>query len=183
MSGSRCTDTLRVQHIGGLALLLLAPALLAAGVFIGDLQAASRVKVLAGEETVVVAEAGLAFDARIDTGAGISSVHAEDIEVLGGDPVEAARNVGRLVRFTLVNEHGARATLTSRIERVRNIRTGDCKEARYHVLLTLAHGGRSQRVLVNLNDRSYSPNRLLVGRNWLSRGYLVDVSRQTGGEE
>lgn len=163
--------------------LLMVPVLLAAGVFIGDLQADSRVEVLAGEETIIVAEAGLAFRARLDTGAGISSVHAEDIEVLGGDPLEPARNLGRLVRFTLVNEQGAEATLTSRIERVRDIRTGDCSEARYHVYLSLAHGGRSQRVLVNLNDRSYSPNRLLVGRNWLARGYLVDVGRRGGGED
>ncbi len=175
-------DTNGVSRIGWLAL-LMGPVLLAAGVFIGDLQADSRVEVLAGEETLIVAEVGLAFRARMDTGAGVSSVHAEDIEVLGGDPLEPARNLGRLVRFTLVNEEGASATLTSRIERVRSIRTGDCSEARYHVHLTLAHGGRSQRVLVNLNDRSYSPHRLLVGRNWLARGYLVDVGRHAGGAE
>jgi hypothetical protein len=175
--GSRPASTARTPVL--LALLLCLPV---AGFLIGDLQAASRALVLAGEEEIVIAEAGIAFRARMDTGAGISSIHAEDIEVLGGESADPQQHHGRMVRFTLVNENDARATITTRIERVRSIRTGDCEKSRYHVYLTLTHGGRSERVLVNLNDRSYSPNRLLVGRNWLRQGFLVDVSRNTGGK-
>lgn len=160
---------------------LLGAALLLAVYGMGRLQSrAPANEVLAGVEPIVVTEAGIVFEARMDTGAAISSVHAEDIEVIDGHPTELAQNRGKFVKFTLVNERKARARLKARIEEVQMIRTGDCREYRYHVYLTLAHRGRGQRVLVNLNDRHYSSQRMLIGRNWLEAGYVVDIRRDPG---
>jgi hypothetical protein len=156
---------------------LLALALLLLGLFLGHSPRVREREVLAGVEQMVVTEAGIVFAARLDTGAAISSIHAENIEVVDGDPADLARNKGKYVKFTLVNERKARARLKARIEDVQMIRTGDCREYRYHVYLTVAYRGRGQRVLVNLNNRDYAAQRMLVGRNWLEQGYVVDVSR------
>jgi hypothetical protein len=43
------------------------------------------------------------------------------------------------------------------------------------VWLTLAAGGVRKPILVNLRDRSAMKHKLLVGRDWLARDFLVDV--------
>ena len=58
---------------------------------------------------------------------------------------------------------------------VKSVRTGDCREWRYHVYLTLIFHGREERLLVNLNDRSASSEKMLVGRDFLEHGYAVQV--------
>ncbi|MEQ8231493.1 MAG: RimK/LysX family protein [Gammaproteobacteria bacterium] len=122
---------------------------------------------------VVVAEAGMAFDARLDTGATVSSIHAEDIVVAGGRTSPGRDDVGRTVHFVLVNAAGERRALQAPIALVRGIRMADCREVRYHVWLTIVHRGRALRVLANLNDRSGAADKLLLGRNWLRHGYAV----------
>lgn len=122
---------------------------------------------------VEVDEAGLAFTARLDTGAVVSSINAEGVTVMGGGPIPAASDVGKLASFVLVNERGERKTLTAPIAQVRGIRMADCREVRYHVYLTVRHRGRAHRILTNLNDRSRATEKLLLGRNWLQHGYAV----------
>lgn len=122
---------------------------------------------------VAVVEADLVFSARLDTGAVVSSINAHDIAVIDGGALPSRSDTGKQVRFTLVNEHGERRTLTARVAQVRGIRTADCREVRYHVYLTINYRGRSERVLTNLNDRSQAADKLLLGRNWLHQGYAV----------
>lgn len=129
--------------------------------------------VLSPRETVTVVEAGMQFNARLDTGAVVSSINAHDIEVVGGSGRPSREDVGREIRFTLVNDSGERRELTARIEQVRGIRSADCREVRYHVNLTVEFRGRRHRVLANLNDRSRAGDKLLLGRNWLRHGYAV----------
>lgn len=129
--------------------------------------------VLAPVEPVRVVEAGLGYRARLDTGAVVSSIHAEDIEVRGGAPVPGVQDVGKPVRFVLVNEAGERRAVVAEVAQVRGVRMADCREVRYHVHLTIQHRGRAHRVLVNLNDRSQAGDKLLLGRNWLRQGYAV----------
>jgi len=123
--------------------------------------------------SVWVSEADLGFEARLDTGAMVSSINAHDIVVIGGGPRPAASDVGKAVRFALINGTGERRELTARIEQVRGVRMADCREVRYHVFLTIEHRGRAVRVLTNLNDRSQAGDKLLLGRNWLHHGYTV----------
>lgn len=132
---------------------------------------------LSAIEPVYIGEAALQFSARLDTGATVSSINARDIEVVGGSGSPQRTDVGKRVRFTVENATGQNARIEATIDQVRGIQTSDCRELRYHVYLTVVHAGKSHRVLINLNDRSRSKDKLLLGRNWLRRGFVVDVSR------
>lgn len=121
---------------------------------------------IGARETVQVVEAGLAFDARIDTGAAASALHARDLEILG-----------REVRFTVANERGEQRTLTLPIADVAEVRTAQGIDRRPRVALHLALGGVEKRVLVSLRDRSAMRHKLLVGRDFLAGDFVVDVSR------
>ncbi len=122
---------------------------------------------------VDVAEADLIFSARLDTGAVVSSINAEQVMVLGGGPQPSASDAGKQVSFVVVNERGERRKLTAPIAQVRGIRMADCREVRYHVYLTVRYRGRAHRILTNLNDRTQATDKLLLGRNWLRHGYAV----------
>lgn len=67
--------------------------------------------------------------------------------------------------------------MESKIEQVRGIATSDCGEIRYHVCLTVVRRGGRYRLLMNLNDRLRSKDKLLLGRNWLRHGFVVDVTK------
>ncbi|MCP5199464.1 MAG: ATP-dependent zinc protease [Gammaproteobacteria bacterium] len=144
---------------------------LVAGYTLGVGNAARRV--LDPVVMVRIGEAGLDFRARLDTGAVVSSINAHDLEVVGGSGRPALDDIGREIRFTLVNDAGEQRRLGARIEQVRGIRMADCREVRYHVYLTVFFRGHAYRVLTNLNDRSKAGDKLLLGRNWLYHGYAV----------
>lgn len=126
---------------------------------------------------VSIVEAGLDFDARLDTGATVSSINAREIEVVGSSTLPSAGDTGKQIRFTLDNGRGESRRIEATIEQVRGIKTSDCQELRYHVYLTVRHRGASYRLLMNLNDRSGSKDKLLLGRNWLRHGFSVDVTK------
>ncbi len=132
---------------------------------------------LAAKEPVFIDEAALEFSARFDTGATISSINARDIEVVGGSGTPQRSDKGKRVRFTVENAAGQNARVEATVDQVRGIATADCRELRYHVYLTVVYGGASYRLLMNLNDRRDSKDKLLLGRNWLRHGFVVDVSR------
>ncbi len=136
-----------------------------------------RAERLSAVEQVFIDEAALAFVARLDTGATVSSINARDIEVVGGSGTPQRSDAGKRVRFTLENSVGENARVEATIDQVRGIATSDCRELRYHVYLTVVHDGEPYRILMNLNDRSRSKDKMLLGRNWLRHGFVVDVSR------
>ncbi len=135
-------------------------------------------KILPPLEKVVVEEAELEFVARLDTGATVSSINAQQIAVIGGGDEPSREDAGKMASFTLVNRDGEQRQVTAKIEEVRGIRTADCRELRYHVYLTVQHRGKAYRVLTNLNDRSRSGEKLLLGRNWLNFGFAVDPRKE-----
>ncbi len=133
-------------------------------------------RLVATHERVQVVDGPIGFLALMDSGATVSSIHARDVEVIDGDATDPARNLGRTVRFTLENEAGRTVTLERPVALVKRIRTGDCREWRYHVRLEVEFRGERRRILVNLNDRGRAPERLLLGRNWLGHGYVIAVA-------
>ncbi|MFT4582771.1 MAG: hypothetical protein ACI915_001068 [Gammaproteobacteria bacterium] len=145
------------------------------GVLISIVWAASLP--LAALEPVIIKEADLTFTARLDTGATISSINARDIEVTGGTGTPQRTDEGKNVQFTVENDLGEAVRIETSIAQVRGIKTSDCSELRYHVYLTVEHDGAVYHVLMNLNDRRGSRDKLLLGRNWLRHGFVVDVSR------
>ncbi len=134
-------------------------------------------KMVVGETArITVAEAGLEFPARIDTGARVTSIHAPDIQVAGGAENHRA-NKGKPVTFRIINADGGERVLESTIVDVSSVRNAQGTEYRYVVELTLVWEGFEKRVQVNLRDRGAMTYKLLIGRNWLADDFLVDVDR------
>ncbi len=128
--------------------------------------------VLGPVATARVVEADLVFEARVDTGAEASSVHATGIEI-----VPATDDAGPRVRFVVENGSGQRATLVRPLADVAEVRGAGGTERRFRVPLTLAIGDVEAPVLVTLRDRSSMRHRLLVGRDVLEGRFVVDVDR------
>ncbi len=127
----------------------------------------SRV-VLGWKEIVRLEGNGFRIDAKLDTGADNSSVHAENIE-------EFERNDQTWVRFVVVNEKGERKELEKPVVRMVRIRQheGDA-DRRYVVKMTLSLGRLTKEVDVNLADRTRFDVPLLLGRSFLFPEILVD---------
>ncbi|TKB48467.1 hypothetical protein FCL40_12210 [Ferrimonas sediminicola] len=126
-------------------------------------------------ERVQVGTGATEFLARVDTGAALSSLHASDIHLLhsGSQP---------LVRFTTENRRGDRLTLTLAVVDIIKVRSAQGSERRYVVWLPVRFRGSQRSIRVNLRDRGNMSYRLLLGRNWLSGHYLVDVDRPPSQE-
>ena len=153
-------------------LALLGIALISAGGFALGQRWALR-NTLPAAVPVTIGESGQTFNARLDTGAVVSSINAHELKVLDSEGPPSARDTGKMISFVLINERGERHPLIAPIAQVRGIRSADCREIRYHVYLTVQFRGQDYRVLTNLNDRSNAGDMLLLGRNWLRNGFAV----------
>lgn len=125
-----------------------------------------------------VSETRLIYDARIDTGAVNTSLHAFDLEVEGGSAKKMKDNVGRVLLFTTQNGEGETQRLSAPIVKTSTVSNSQGKETRYMVNLDVGYKGQERQVLVNLRDRSHMDYKLLIGRNWLKGKYVVDVSEK-----
>ncbi|MGB5440526.1 MAG: RimK/LysX family protein [Gammaproteobacteria bacterium] len=115
---------------------------------------------------VYISEADIYFSARVDTGASTTSINAEKLKAANGR-----------VEYTIVNERGKESRLSSAIVKESIVKNAESREKRYYVYLTIQHMGLAKKTLVNLNYRGESAYKLLLGRNWLSGNYIVDVDR------
>ncbi|RLQ22590.1 hypothetical protein DWB85_06280 [Seongchinamella sediminis] len=123
-------------------------------------------------EWVGVEPAGLRLEARIDTGADTTSIHAENIQLV-------EKEGRRYVRFDLEDpESKARLPQELPLRRQVLIKQHEGEpERRYVVRMWLTLGDMRHRVDVNLSDRDVFEFPLLVGRNFLLDAAIVDVSR------
>jgi hypothetical protein len=130
-------------------------------------------KLLLGEtEYATLYPGDLHLEARIDTGATTTSLHAIDIKTF-------ERDGQRWVRFTTLTERGGEITLE--LPRVRHVRIkgeGDEYERRAVVAMDIQIGSVRQKVETTLTDRDNYQYPLLVGRNFLRDHAVVDVSRR-----
>ena len=150
--------------------LLLLSCLLSVSCFAAD-------KVVIGQHLEVnLVQAGLDFNARVDTGAENSSLHAVDLVVKGGSAKKMKDNVGKTLMFTTQNAAGETKRLEAKIVKVSTVSNSQGTETRYIVALTLNYRGDSRQIWVNLRDRSHMDYKLLIGRNWLNPHYIVDVA-------
>lgn len=92
---------------------------------------------------------GKTFKARIDTGATRSSISKNIVENLGLGPVIAQVHVR--------NAHG--------------------KSSRDVIIVTVVIAGRTMKMKFNVSDREHMQYPILIGRNILKRGFLVDCSK------
>jgi hypothetical protein len=124
---------------------------------------------------------GLAFSARVDTGAKSCSLHVDKIEI-ENEAADPLQNVGRPIRFLIKNEAGESAWVETEIVgrvRIRSAATNKF-DRRYKVALNLQWQDFQKVVTVTLNDRTDMTHPLLIGRNFLRGDFVVDVELENG---
>ncbi len=137
--------------------------------------APAREKVNIGETAWIdVGGIPFAYLARIDTGARTTSLHAVNVKVVDGSQTPE-QNVGRNIFFTTTNRAGKAQTIKTVITKVSTITNSQGIESRYVIMLPISWKDVNKTVEVNLRDRSHMQYKLLIGRNWLSQDFLVDV--------
>ncbi|MEO3682415.1 RimK/LysX family protein [Shewanella vesiculosa] len=137
---------------------------------------ASDKTVLRQVETMTVAKSGLHYRARIDTGAANTSLHAVDIDIIGGASKKMKNDVGKVVEFTTQNERGEKKRIQAEIVSTSRVKNSQGIETRYMVKLDVGFANEFHNIHVNLRDRSHMNHKLLIGRNFLKHDYIVDVS-------
>jgi hypothetical protein len=128
--------------------------------------------------TIVESSSGIAFPARVDTGAETCSLHVEKIDIQDKKSTRQ-RNIGKTIRFLLKasdgKTHWAEGIVADAVRvKSSSLKSGDF-DHRYKVRLTLQWKDVRKEVLVTLNDRTAMEYPLLIGRNFLERDFLVDV--------
>ncbi len=138
----------------------------------GTMQKSKRF--LAGVALVLEKQSAVLFRARVDTGAQLCSIHANEIVI--EDPAESmTENVGKKARIRLTNRNEESGWLETRIERLVQIDTSDHSENRYSIPLVLICREVEKEIQVTLNDRSKMAYPLLLGRNFLHGDFVVDI--------
>jgi len=133
---------------------------------------AEEKKIIGWIEHISVNSDALMLEAKVDTGADYSSVHAEDIR-------QFTRDGAQWVEFTLLDQSGESHVLQRPLERIARIKkkTSGFQE-RPVVMLEICVGDVKRMAQVNLAERGHFKYPVLLGRSFLSTGYLVDSSAQ-----
>ena len=111
------------------------------------------------------------LDAKIDTGADSCSMHCDNIKIEGEN-----------VTFTLHDEvhdayHGKRLTLP--IFKIKKVKSSNGKsEERVFLKCLLKLGCNTYEAEISLTNRENMKYPMLIGRRFLSRRYLIDVSHK-----
>lgn len=122
-------------------------------------------------ESVHIAEAGMAFRAKIDTGADSSSINAEVIKPF-------FRKGKNWIRFRLTNWQGKTVVLERRLERYTTIKRKLALSIKRPVVkLSLCLSGIEHVGEVSLADRKNFKYQMLIGRSYLSGYFLVDPEK------
>jgi hypothetical protein len=118
------------------------------------------------------------MNAKIDTGADNSSLHAEHIKIYDQDGTQR-------VHFTVANRNGDSAEFDLPLERVADIRVkraGAEPIQRPVVNMQVCIGNSLKAVPVNLANRGHFKYRMLIGRSYLKDEYLVNAGKQYTAE-
>ncbi|MEY3089999.1 MAG: hypothetical protein RL113_315 [Pseudomonadota bacterium] len=128
-------------------------------------------------ERVDLAELELfGLDAKIDTGADSCSMHCDDIAVEGDK-----------VTFTLQDEvhsayHGKRMSLP--IYQIKNVKSSNGKsQERIFIKSSIKLGSKTYEAEISLTNRKTMKYPMLIGRRFMARRYLVDVSKKNMTKE
>lgn len=131
------------------------------------LHAEDKTKTLIGAvEEVVLFPWGVKLLARIDTGAGMTSLDVRDLTIKKG-----------VAQFRLSERYG-NTLISLHVIRHCNMRSSDAQERRPVVKMELCLGSKRMDVEVNLNDRSRMEYPLILGRNVLNQGFIVDSAQE-----
>jgi len=124
-------------------------------------------------ENVIIPDIDAKLKARIDTGAGVSSVHASIIEIIQ----PSVPGHSQKIIFEISDEKGSNRRFEKKIVDWIDIKRKGSKGyvRRPVVLMNLCIGGQVLKGRVNLADRGNFLYPVLVGRNFLKMGnFLID---------
>ena len=153
-----------------------------AGVFCarGDSVPTPSKQIIGATARLIEASTGFTFRARVDTGAKSCSLHIEKL-IIEDKARKRVENVGKKVRFLVINDEGKKEWIESKIAKAVRIKSSVFDDGeydhRYKVPLTFEWNGFRKEVLVTLNDRANMEYPLLIGRNFLRGDFLVDVDK------
>ena len=123
-------------------------------------------------EPVLINPGNIVIQAKIDTGADNSSLHASDLE-------EFYRDGQNWVKFNLKDHVGKRHVVEQPIFRYTKIkRRGVESQKRAVILLQTCLGQQLKKVEVNLTDRKNYEYKMLIGRSFLKDSFLIDVDEK-----
>jgi len=122
--------------------------------------------VIGAVEEVVLFPWGVKLPARIDTGAGITSLDVRDLTVKN-----------KVAQFRLPEKYG-NTLISLPVIRYCKVRSADSQRRRPVVEIELCVGSKRMRVRANLNDRSQLEYPLMLGRNVLNQGFIVDCAEE-----
>lgn len=126
----------------------------------------SEITTIGAVEDILLMPWEVRLQARIDTGAALSSIDACDIKMEGA-----------YVSFSLADRCGG-YRVRSKLLKVKEVRTSEGKDIRPVVMMEFCLGSHRIRSRVTLNDRSAMEYPVLIGRNALKKRFIVDVSRK-----
>jgi len=130
-------------------------------------------KVILGEvEKVYIPAHKLLLDARIDTGAKRSSMHAENI-------VSFERDGKDWVHFEMLNNKNERIKVEKKVVRKITVKRHlEAGQERYVVKMRLNISSLSYLIELSLTDRGQYEYPILIGRNYLKGNEIVDPSKK-----
>jgi len=130
-------------------------------------------KVILGEvEKVYIPAHKLLLDARIDTGAKRSSMHAENI-------VSFERDGKDWVHFEMLNNKNERIKVEKKVVRKITVKRHlEAGQERYVVKMRLNISSLSYLIELSLTDRGQYEYPILISRNYLKGNAIVDPSKK-----
>lgn len=139
-------------------------------------QAGAKPSVFGYLENALVYPGAFPVEAKLDTGADHSSVHARIVRRWKKGGLD-------WVAFQIENKAGGSLRLEAPVERTARVRqhSGDA-ERRVVVLLELCVGTVRRMVQVNLVDREVFRYKLLIGRSFLANHIIVDSAARFTAE-
>jgi len=145
---------------------------LACGAALGSVPGAMAEPRVAGWiERIRLGEEGIIVNAKLDTGALTSSLHAADVRWF-------SREGENWVAFDVTDEGGRTVRFERKVVRISNVkRQGSDSQKRPTVLMEVCLGGIYGVTEVNLADRTGLKYEFLVGRRFLADRFTVDSAR------
>ena len=132
-----------------------------------SLHAEDKTKTVIGAvEEVVLFPWGVKLPARIDTGSGMTSLDVRDLTVKN-----------KVAQFRLPEKYG-NTLISFPVIRYCKVRSAVSRERRPVVEIELCVGSKRMRVLANLSNRSHLEYPLILGRNVLNQGFIVDCAQE-----
>ncbi len=133
----------------------------------------SQKKIIGRREIVSILDLELFdLDAKVDTGADSNSLHCDDIYI----------DDENFVHFKLLDEihpayHGKKIKLP--LYKLKKVKSSNgTVQQRASIQVTISFFGKKYKSVISLTDRSDMKYPMLIGRKFLAKRFLVDVSQE-----